>query len=181
MDKEKRMSQKSVAISIDLTQRNRTLLIAGIVAIGILASVTTRASDLAKSTTAGTARKSSPYIPDVPDSAREYYAINYGIDLMSVKLAESGAVVRFSYRVTDADKAMPLHDRASSPQLVDEKARVVLQVPTMEKVGPLRQSTTPEVGKVYWMVFSNKGNHVRSGHRVSVMIGQFRADGLLVQ
>jgi hypothetical protein len=30
------------------------------------------------------------------------------------------------------------------------------------------------------MVFSNKGNFVKAGHRVSVSIGTFRADGLVV-
>jgi hypothetical protein len=50
----------------------------------------------------------------------------------------------------------------------------------MEKVR-LRQSMTPENGKTYWMVFSNKGNHVKAGHQVSVVIGQVRIDGLVVQ
>jgi hypothetical protein len=31
------------------------------------------------------------------------------------------------------------------------------------------------------MVFSNKGNFVRPGHRVGVQIGPFRATGLAVQ
>jgi hypothetical protein len=54
-------------------------------------------------------------------------------------------------------------------------------VPTLEKVGQLRQSSTPEAGKIYWMVFSNKGGHVKRGHRVSVVIGKFRVDNLLVE
>jgi len=54
-------------------------------------------------------------------------------------------------------------------------------VPSMEKVGQLRQSSTPEAGKSYWMVFSNKGSFVKRGNRVSVEIGRFRVDGLVVQ
>jgi hypothetical protein len=100
---------------------------------------------------------------------------------MSVKLAESGQLVRFNYRVTDAVKAGVLHDKAASPYLLDEKVHAVLQVPVMEKVGPLRQATAAETGKTYWMAFSNKGNLVKAGHRVSVMIGQVRVDGLVVQ
>jgi hypothetical protein len=117
----------------------------------------------------------------MPASARQFYAMTWGVDQLSAKLAESGQLVRFNYRVVDATKALPLHDRASSPYLLDEKVHAVLQVPVMEKVGPLRQSTPPEVGKSYWMVFSNKGNIVKAGHRVSVMIGEFRIDGLIVQ
>jgi hypothetical protein len=30
-------------------------------------------------------------------------------------------------------------------------------------------------------VFSNKGNHVKKGSRVSVVIGKFHVDGLVVQ
>ena len=103
------------------------------------------------------------------------------MDQLSAKLAESGQLVRFNYRVIDAVKAAPLNVRASSPQMIDEKARVSLVVPTMEKVGPLRQSMAPENGKIYWMVFSNKGNYVKPGDRVSVLIGPFRVDGLIVQ
>jgi hypothetical protein len=51
----------------------------------------------------------------------------------------------------------------------------------MEKVGQLRQSSTPEEGKSYWMVFSNKGEVVKRGDHVSVEIGKFRVDGLVVQ
>lgn len=117
----------------------------------------------------------------MPESARTFYALNWGVDQLSAQLAESGQLVRFSYRVVDATKAGALHDKASAPNLIDEKARVALLVPTMEKVGPLRQASPPENGKSYWMVFSNKGNVVRTGHRVSVVIGSFRVDGLVVQ
>jgi len=54
-------------------------------------------------------------------------------------------------------------------------------VPSMDKVGQLRQSGPPEAGKTYWMVFSNKGNLVRPGHRVGVVIGAFRATSLAVE
>ena len=57
---------------------------------------------------------------------------------------------------------------------------VKLVVPDMEKVGKLRQSSTPEAGKAYWMVFSNKGKFVKHGDHVNVVIGRFHADGLVV-
>ena len=117
----------------------------------------------------------------LPASARKIYEMTWGVDSLSVQMVESGQLVRFSYRVTDATKAQALNDKASSPSLLDEKAHAVLQVPNMEKVGPLRQSTPAEVGKSYWMVFSNKGGHVKQGHLVSVVIGQFRVDRLVVQ
>jgi hypothetical protein len=97
-----------------------------------------------------------------------------------VKWTESGEVIRFTYRVLDADKAMTLNDKKAEPALIDPQAGVKLVVPSMEKVGQLRQSSTPQAGKSYWMAFSNKGRLVKRGDRVNVVIGQFRADGLVV-
>jgi hypothetical protein len=88
---------------------------------------------------------------------------------------ESGEIIRFAYRVLDADKAKSLNDKKSEPSLIDLGAGVKLVVPSLEKVGQLRQSSTPVEGKTYWMAFSNKGRHVKPGHRVSVVIGNFRA------
>jgi hypothetical protein len=56
-----------------------------------------------------------------------------------------------------------------------------LVVPSLEKVGQLRQSGTAEEGKVYWMAFSNPRRSVKPGDRVSVVIGNFHADGLVVE
>jgi len=117
----------------------------------------------------------------LPNRAREYYALIWGIDSLVVKSAESGELIRFSYRVIDADKAKMLNDKKAEPALVDPAAGVRLVVPSMEKVGKLRQSSSPENGKSYWMAFSNKGGYVRPGHRVNVVIGEFHADGLVVE
>lgn len=114
-------------------------------------------------------------------NARDSYLLHWGVDSFSAKLVESGQMVRFSYRVTDPEKAKPLSDKKSPPSLIDEEAHVKLVVPSMEKVGELRQSSTPEAGKLYWMVFSNKGRFVKSGDRVSIVIGKFRADEIVVQ
>jgi hypothetical protein len=54
-------------------------------------------------------------------------------------------------------------------------------IPEMENIGKLRQTTAPEEGKEYWMVFSNKGDVVKAGDRVDVVIGVFHADGLVVE
>jgi hypothetical protein len=117
----------------------------------------------------------------LPPSARQYYALIWGVDSLAVKSVESGEIIRFTYRVLDANKAKVLNDKKNEPSLIDPGAGVKLVVPSLEKVGKLRQSSTPEAGKVYWMAFSNKGGYVKPGHRVNVVIGQFRADGLVVQ
>ena len=104
----------------------------------------------------------------------------WGIDSLDVKWTESGEVIRFSYRVLDPVKAKVLNDKKNEPSLIDPQAGVKLVVPSLEKVGQLRQSSTPEAGKVYWMAFSNKGRLVKRGHQVDVVIGTFRGEGLVV-
>ena len=116
----------------------------------------------------------------IPKSAEQYYSLMWGVDSFSLKSVEAGEIIRFSYRVLDPAKAKVLNEKKSQPALIDREAGVSLVVPQLEKVGQLRQSGTPEAGKVYWMAFSNKGGRVKPGHKVSVVIGTFRADGLTV-
>ena len=125
--------------------------------------------------------KASRYRPDrFAGRAGSYYRLVWGVDSLAVKWAESGEVIRFTYRVLDADKAKALNDKKNEPSLIDAQAGVKLVVPAMENVGQLRQSAPPENGKAYWMVFSNKGRLVKRGHHVAVVIGAFHADGLVV-
>jgi len=127
------------------------------------------------------AKKVSPYKPEpFAGRAGTYYRMVWGVDLLSVKWAESGEVIRFTYRVLEADKARALNDKKLEPMLVDPQAGVSLAIPSMENVGQLRQSSPPEEGKSYWMVFSNKGRHVKRGDHVNVVIGTFHANGLVI-
>jgi hypothetical protein len=113
--------------------------------------------------------------------AEIYYKAYWGIDTLRVKATESGEIIRFSYRIVDADRSAVLNDKKIEPYLVDMQARVKLKVPSLEKVGQLRQSSTPVAGKAYWMAFSNPGRVVKPGDHVNVVIGQFRANGLIVE
>jgi len=123
----------------------------------------------------------SPYHAKTSRHATNFYQSIWGVDSFSAKIVESGEMVRFSYRILDAQKAKVLNDKQNEPAMLDERAHVKLVVPTLEKVGQLRQSSTPEEGKVYWMVFANKERYVKRGDRVSVVIGRFRVDGIVVE
>jgi len=127
------------------------------------------------------AAATNPYLPNrFAGKAGRYYKLVWGIDAPSVKWAESGEMIRFSWRVVDPERAGVLNDKKIEPSLIDPKAGVSLVVPAMEKIGQLRQSAPPEAGKSYWMVFSNKGRLVKRGDRVDVVIGPFRAENLVV-
>lgn len=113
--------------------------------------------------------------------AEMYYETAWGVGELRLKTTESGGLIRFTYRVVDPYKATALSDKKAEPELIDTEAGVRLVVPEMEKVGKLRQSSTPKTGMTYWMAFSNPTRVVKRGHRVDVVIGNFRADGLIVE
>jgi hypothetical protein len=137
---------------------------------------------IARDAAAPAARKASPYHPvKITDRAKNKYVAAWGVDNLKVSYTASGNLIRFSYRVTDPELAKALSDRKATPYLLGQKSRALLQIPVMDKVGPLRQTGAAEPGQQYWMVFSNKGNLIKPGDRVNVMIGSFRADGLMVE
>ena len=176
------------------TRRSRYMLLAGLLVGGISVSAADAQSASfvgASATAAAPSATPTGKQPTAPSGvhyqpsrfskrATLHYESNWGVDSLLVKSAESGEIIRFSYRVTDAEKAKVLNDKKAEPSLIDPKAGVKLVVPSLEKVGQLRQSSTPEAGKTYWMAFSNKGRFVKRGDRVIVVIGQFRAEGLVV-
>ena len=113
--------------------------------------------------------------------AGNYYGSQWGVQDLTVRYTASGSLIRFTYRVADPVLAKPLVDKVNTPFLLGQRSHALLQVPVMEKVGPLRQTNDVTAGKEYWLAFSNKGNLVRPGDRVNVRIGAFHAEGLLVE
>lgn len=113
--------------------------------------------------------------------SKHYYSEVWGVDKLRANYTSSGNLIKFSYRVIQPKLAQTLGDHENSPELIGIRSNAVLHIPTMEKIGQLRQMSAAEADKDYWMVFSNKGNLVRPGDEVSVIIGKFRADGLIVE
>jgi len=105
----------------------------------------------------------------------------WGIEDVHVRYTASGSMVRFSYRVVDADKAIVLNDKRLDPYMIVQKTGAKLAVPETEKVGKLRQTAAPRNGREYWMVFTNAGRIVKPGDHVNIVIGTFRASELIVE
>jgi hypothetical protein len=117
----------------------------------------------------------------VPKRAGEYYGLIWGVDSLTVRAVESGELIRFSYHVVDANKAKLLNDKNLDAFLNVPERHIQLVIPSLEKVGKLRQTNNPEPDRSYWMAFSNPRRTVRRGDHVSVVIGPFHADGLVVE
>ena len=90
-------------------------------------------------------------------------------------------MIEFRYRILNAAKAKLLNDKQHEATLIDEQTGTKLTVPQMEKVGLLRTATEPKAGRTYWMIFANAQHVVRVGSAVSVKIGDFHVNGLVVQ
>jgi hypothetical protein len=113
--------------------------------------------------------------------SKHYYSEVWGVDKLRASYTSSGNLIKFSYRVIQPKLAKTLGEHENAPELIGIRSNAVLHIPTMEKIGQLRQMSAAEADKDYWMVFSNKGNLVKPGDEVSVIIGRFRADGLIVE
>jgi hypothetical protein len=167
---------------------------------GVLASTLLTAGALAQSSPGATTAQPSPGAAKpgvaaapgakalaspigVPRSqhAQRYYAARYGVDSLQIHSVSSGASLEFRYRVLNAQKAATLNDKRAAPYMIDWKTGAKLTVPTMEKIGALRQMATPEPGHEYWMVFSNPGKLVKPGDKVDVVVGPMRFEGLVVE
>jgi hypothetical protein len=105
----------------------------------------------------------------------------WGIAVASIRLTAQDHMIDYRYRVLDSEKATDLFKRQIKPYLIHQKTDKVLAVPETAKLGPLRNSNIPQDGRIYWMFFGNANNLVKAGDKVTVVIGEFRVEDLVVQ
>jgi hypothetical protein len=111
----------------------------------------------------------------------QYFQLNWGVELINVHPVSSGLMLVMRYKVIDPERAKVLNDRKSRAYLIDETTGTVLAVPTMENIGELRPGNLPETNRNYFMIFGNPGRVVQAGSRVSMIAGDFRVDGMVVE
>jgi len=164
--------------------RNRPL--AGLLAGGL---VVTAACGLAPEAQAldeqrGAAVALAPAVPSGSfrhPREKSYLKRRWGVEVMFVRRTAAGYMLEFRYKVLDAKKAKPLFERRTKPLLTHVETGAKLIVPTPAKTGALRNSNLPIAGRIYWMFFANPGKLVKPGQHVSIEIGKFHADQLLVR
>jgi hypothetical protein len=105
----------------------------------------------------------------------------WGIKVIWVMHTAAGYMIEFRYRVTDKEKAAPLFKRQTKPYLLDLETGTKLKVHRSQKVGSMRTSVPPHADRNYFMLFGNLGSVVKPGNRVTVVIGDFRVENLVVR
>jgi hypothetical protein len=107
----------------------------------------------------------------------------WGVQVIGISSTAGGYMLDFRFQVVDAGKALPLFDHRIQPYVVAAKADVKLPVPVGAKVGafrPTNRGKNIRADKTYYMIFANPDNFVQVGDKVSVIIGDFRAENLTV-
>ena len=107
--------------------------------------------------------------------------VQWGVKVLPIRLSAEGYMLDFRYRVLDAGKAALLFDRKIKPHLVDEATGAVLTVPEPPKVGALRNTRKPQQDRNYFILFANPGRYIQKGKKVTVVIGDFKAEHLVVE
>ena len=109
----------------------------------------------------------------------------WGIKLYGLRQTAGGYMLEMKFRVLDSNKASPLLKRQTKRYVIVEKSGAVLEVPFTEKLGSLqssvRTSNMVKPDRNYIALFANPGKHVAPGDKVSLVIGNFMAEGLVVQ
>lgn len=105
----------------------------------------------------------------------------WGIEITSLAMTAGGHMVDFRFRVLDSTKAATLFAPENKPYLIDQASQKVFSVPVMAKVGPLRTAEPPKQDRIYWMFFGTVPGEVKTGSKVTVVIGDFRVENMVVQ
>jgi hypothetical protein len=108
----------------------------------------------------------------------------YGIRVEGLRLSAAGSMLDFRYRVLDPAKAAPLLNGKIQPYLLDEARGAKLGVPDTPVLGRIRQTSRNNnimENRTYFVMFGNPGKAVRSGDRVSLLLGDVKITDLTVQ
>jgi len=106
----------------------------------------------------------------------------WGIRVIGIRRTAADSMLDFRFRMLDPEKAAIIMDRKIKPQLIVEKNGRKLQVPVSAKIGPLRQAPRfAKVNRNYFMFFANPGRAVKAGDKVTLVIGDFRQEHIVVE
>ena len=121
--------------------------------------------------------------PSVDQQKKMSIEEQWGVKIESLRISAAGNLLDFRYRIIDPEKATHLVDRRNKAYMIDQASGKVLSVPTTAKVGPLRQTVRyglPKKDRIYFILFGNP--HVmKSGDKVTVVIGDFKAENLIIE
>lgn len=126
------------------------------------------------------AQNTNPALKDVLPGSEEIQK-KWGIQLVAMRMTAADHMLDFRYKVLDGKKASELFKRENKPFALHQKSGKALTVQNTAKIGPLRNTNTPKEGRTYWMFFRNYRGLVDKGDKVTVKIGDFRVENIVVE
>jgi hypothetical protein len=105
-----------------------------------------------------------------------------GIEVVRIRPALDGLMLDLRYRITDEAKAVATLQRNTPLSLIDQATGQVLQVPNMAKVGKMRNvPNKDDEGKILWIFFGNPDGAVKTGSKVTFVIGDVQIKDITVE
>jgi hypothetical protein len=136
----------------------------------------------AKNAFFGPAPETAEADSDRRPSHRTSMEARWGIEIKSLRRTAAGHLLDFRFKIINPDKAALFLKREDKAYLIDQASGKKLPVPVMPNVGALRSTAVkPEANRVYFILFSNAGDLVKSGSKVSIVMGDFKAENLVVE
>ncbi len=105
----------------------------------------------------------------------------WGIEIIGIRRTAAGNLLDFRYKITEPERVLPLLKRQVRPYLIEQVSQAKLGIPNLPKVGRLRSGSNPSINQTYYMLFTNPNGFVKAGDKVSVVMGDFRAENIIVQ
>lgn len=99
-----------------------------------------------------------------------------GVLITRVAVTGGGGLVDLRFRVVDPDRAHALHAVGTPPAVVDERTGLVVHELLMNH----SHSGAYRAGVTYYLVFTNPGNWVHRGGRVTVLLGDAQVEHVAV-
>lgn len=110
-------------------------------------------------------------------------ADKWGVEIISLSLTAANYMIDFRFKVLDVEKSKVFFDQRVKPYLLVERSHAKLPIPMAAKVGAFRATNRGKNIKPntkYYMVFGNPDAHVKSGDKVTMVIGDFKAEHMTV-
>ena len=117
-----------------------------------------------------------------PSQQKGIVVDQWGIEILGLRPTAAGQFLDFRYRVLDPAKAQPLADGKKPAFVVDPKSSEKHEVTETPTAGQLRERGRPlKKDRIYTIIFGNPGGRIAPGERVTVAVGDFFIDNILVE
>ena len=105
----------------------------------------------------------------------------WGMDIQSIRPAAAGRMLNFRYKVIDPMKVASFMGQKTKAHIINQATNKKLIVSSMPKIGTFKgDNHMLTKGKTYTFLFSNPGG-IKSGDMVTVLIGDFIVEDLVVE